>query len=288
MYTIILSQDRFIHKDALLFPFNERGMQFGDGVYEVIRIYEGNFYLLEDHLNRLDRSLDALQIHILYSKDELKKNLEKLIPLNEVKEDAFLYLQVTRGIAERDHAFPEKIEPNVFAYIKRKSRPLDFIQQGVTAITYPDQRWDNCYIKSLNLLPNVLAKQKAKEEKAYEAILHREGEITEGSSSNIFLVKDETIFTHPVSHRILNGCVRQRILQLAKEEGWKIVEEAFSIEDLKTADELFLTSTISEIMPITQVDKHPIGDGKVGSVTKELQTLYERDARLYTRKVSGF
>ncbi|HLS22367.1 MAG TPA: D-amino-acid transaminase [Pseudogracilibacillus sp.] len=283
MYTIILSQDHFIHKDALLFPIEERGMQFGDGVYEVIRIYDGRLYLLEEHIDRLFRSLSAIEINIPFTKEQLKKNLYQLIELNEMFTDGFIYMQVTRGMAERNHPFPKYATPNLYAYIKKRKRPLTLLKKGTKAITLPDERWANCYIKSLNLLPNVLAKQKATEQGAYEAILHREQIVTEGSSSNVFLVKNDTIYTHPEAKIILNGCVRMRILRLADEKGITIVEEPFTLNDLDEADELFITSSISEVMPITHVNNKAINGGKVGHMTKQLQQAYETDAQIGKR-----
>ena len=283
MYTIILSQDHFIHKDALLFPIEERGMQFGDGVYEVIRIYDGRLYLLEEHIDRLFRSLSAIEINIPFTKEQLKKNLHRLIELNEMFTDGFIYMQVTRGMAERNHPFPKYATPNLYAYIKKRKRPLTLLKKGTKAITLPDERWANCYIKSLNLLPNVLAKQKATEQGAYEAILYRGLTVTEGSSSNVFLVKNDTIYTHPDAKIILNGCVRMRILQLAREEGITVVEEAFSLNDLDKADEVFITSSLSEVMPITHVNNKAINGGKVGRMTKQLQQAYEIDARIRKR-----
>src|SRR5690625_335106 len=156
MYSIIYSQGKFIHKDALLFPIEDRGSQFGDGVYEVIRIYEGNIYLLDDHIERLYRSLQAIYIQIKETTEQMKRALQELSSRNNITQDSFIYLQITRGSAERNHIFPEHATPNVYAYVKDHPRPNDSLQYGVDVITLPDERWSNCYIKSLNLLPNVL------------------------------------------------------------------------------------------------------------------------------------
>lgn len=280
MYTIILSQDKFVHKDALQFPIEERGLQFGDGVYEVIRIYGGKPYLLDEHIARLYRSSKAIYLVLKETKERLKEQLLHLINVNEMVDDGFIYLQVTRGTAARDHSFPKQVEPNLYAYIKKRERPTSLIANGVKTITFPDERWENCYIKSLNLLPNVLAKQKATEEDAYEAILHRNQTVTEGSSSNIFLVKDGIVYTHPESKRILNGCVRSVVIQFAKENGIPLREQAFSLEDMYDADEMFLTSSISEVLPIVQINDHQIAKGKPGAISKKLQRAYEGDAQI--------
>src|SRR5699024_6870786 len=285
MYTIILSQDAFIHKDALQFPIEERGLQFGDGVYEVIRIYDGKPYLLDDHIARLFRSLQAIHINITMTQSQLISKLRDLLNINNMLDDGFIYLQVTRGTAERNHPFPEMTEPNLYAYIKKRERPLDLIENGIKAITLPDERWDNCYIKSLNLLPNVLAKQKAAEQDAYEAILYRENIVTEGSSSNIFLIKDETIYTHPESKRILSGCVRTAIKRFAHENNISFEEKAFSLDDINKADEMFLTSSLSEVMPIIQIDDQPVANGKRGPIAKKLQDAYEVDAGINKESV---
>lgn len=287
MYTIILSQENFVHKDALLFPIEERGSQFGDGVYEVIRIYKGKPYLLDEHVARLFRSLQAIHIQLTMNESELTNYLQQLIETNGMKEDGFIYLQVTRGSAERNHPFPEQTTPNLYAYIKDRPRLIDFITNGVKTITLPDERWDNCYIKSLNLLPNVLAKQEATEQHAYEAILHRNGTITEGSSSNVFLVKDGEIFTHPESKHILSGCVRSTIIQMAKKNNISLHEQAFTLDDIEEADEMFLTSSISEVTPIIQVNDLQIAGGTPGPIAKKLQYAYEIDAQISSLSVSN-
>jgi len=285
VYPIIMSQGKFTHKDSLMFPYEERGLQFGDGVYEVIRIYHGKLYLLDEHIERLYRSLEAVRIQIDQTKEEMKSLLIDLLFKNEMKEDGFVYLQVTRGTAARIHTFPEDITPNIYAYVNNQSRNLKSIEQGVSTITLSDDRWENCYIKSLNLLPNVLAKQTAMEKGCYEAILHINGLVTECGSSNVFLVKDGKIYTHPATNRILNGCVRMAVKRFADELDIPFIEEAFTIDDISTADEMFLTSSISEVLPITTVDNITIADGKPGKISRKLQAAYERDAHITVEKV---
>lgn len=285
MYTIIWSQGKFAHKDSLMFPIEERGLQFGDGVYEVIRIYRGKAYLLDEHIARLFRSLQAIRISLNYTETDLKTALETLIERNHINEDAFIYLQVTRGTAERDHLFPKNVNPNIYAYVKKRNRPIELMDNGVKAITLVDERWDNCYIKSLNLLPNVLAKQKAADQGAFEAILHRDKIVTEGSSSNIFLVKNNMLYTHPESKYILSGCVRSATIRFAKQLNIPVYEEPFTVDDIIDADELFLTSSTSEIIPIIQVNDQLVADGTPGDVTKNLQKAYEKDAQIVHEKI---
>lgn len=280
IYPIILSQEKLISKDDLHFPFEERGLQFGDGIYEVIRIYNGSYYLFEEHLDRLYRSTEAIQIQLTIPKNELKKLLLELLKNNKINTDGKLYLQVTRGSATRDHIFPKDTAPNIFAYIENLPRNLNLLEKGADVITKRDTRWENCYIKSLNLLPNVLAKQAAFEQDCYEAILHKDGCVTECSSSNIYLVKDKKIYTHPATNQILHGCVRMRVEEFANLLEVSFIEEPFYLKDINLADELFLSSSTSEIMPVVSVDKYKIGNGTPGEITKRLQQAYEKDANI--------
>lgn len=281
LYPIVMSQGKLINKEALSFPFEERGLQLGDGVYEVIRIYNGNFYLLDNHIKRLFRSLHAIKLTIPYTYDDLTSVLNELLYENNMKKDGIVYLQVTRGSAPRTHFFPDNIKPNIYAYIKDVPRNKELLLNGVTTMTHPDERWTNCYIKSLNLLPNVLAKQAAVEKNHFEAIFYnKENIVTEGSSSNIFLIKDNNIYTHPATNEILNGCVRMAVKKFADRLNIPFIEERFTLFDIPHADELFLTSSISEVLPIIKVNDTFIQDGRPGELTKKLQQAYEQDARL--------
>lgn len=285
VYPIILSQNQFLQQDKLTYPYEERGLQFGDGVYEVISIYNGTYHLFEEHVDRLYRSLEAIKIKFQYEKEDFKNLLLELLEKNNMKSDGKVYLQVTRGSVTRDHVFPENTEPNVYAYVSDQARKLELLQNGVSTITQPDIRWENCYIKSLNLLPNVLAKQEAKENGCYEAILHKDGLVTECSSSNVYLVKDGKIFTFPSTKRILHGCVRIRVEQFANELNIPFIEEGFELDDIPLADEMFLSSSTSEVMPIINVDGRPVNDGKPGKITRQLQELYEKDANITSNSV---
>jgi D-alanine transaminase len=287
VFPVILSQDKFIHRDSLKFPIEERALQFGDGVYEVIRIYKGNYYLLEEHIDRLYRSTEAIKIKLSPSKEVLKGLLLELLNRNNITEDAKLYMQVSRGSAPRDHVFPEGVEPNIYAYVQSFPRNLSSLKSGVSVITHRDIRWENCYIKSLNLLPNIMAKQVAKEHGCYEAILHRDGLVTECSASNVYLVKDGKIYTHPTTKNILHGCVRMAIERFVQELEIPLVEDAFLIEDIFEADEMFLSSSTSEITPIISVDGHQVGDGIPGTITRKLQVAYEKDANIQENLIAN-
>src|SRR5699024_2886782 len=194
--------------------------------------------------------------------------------------DGKVYLQITRGSAKRDHVFPAETTANIYAYIEKVPRSIEKLTNGVGTITHEDVRWDLCYIKSLNLMPNVLAKQETKESGCYEDSLHKDGKVTECSSSNIYLVKNRKIYTHPATKNILHGCVRMRVEKFAEDLNIPFFVEAFSLVDIEEADELFLTSSTSEVLPIVTVDNLTIDDGKPGPISKKLLKAYEIDARL--------
>ncbi|WP_249870584.1 D-amino-acid transaminase [Oceanobacillus saliphilus] len=286
VYPIILTQSKFTHHDNLKYPFEERGLQFGDGIYEVIRIYEGTYYLLEEHVNRLFRSAEAIKIQLPFNKEEITNLLLELLTKNKMTTDGKVYMQVTRGSAPRDHVFPDEVMPNIYAYVQDQPRSLSGLQDGVKTITLRDIRWENCYIKSLNLLPNVLAKQTAKENGCYEAVLHKDGLVTECSASNVYMVKDGKIYTHPATSNILHGCVRMAIERFAEELNIPFIEESFLVEDISLADEIFLSSSTSEITPIIKVDNQQIADGKPGKITRQLQEAYEMDAGILEKKIN--
>ncbi|WP_163529475.1 D-amino-acid transaminase [Halobacillus ihumii] len=278
VYDYVLTESDFVHKDDLQYPFEERGLQFGDGIYEVIRVYNGKYYLIDEHVDRLYRSAEAVKLKMPFAKEEMYQQLDALLQKNQIQNDAKVYMQITRGSAPRDHVFPLNVKSNLYAYVQDLSRKMDFMAEGVSAITRPDIRWDWCYIKSLNLLPNVIAKQEASEQGCFEAILHKDGEVTECSSSNVYLVRDGKVFTYPAKENILHGCVRTRIKQFCEDESIPFVEESFRVEDVQSADELFLTSSTAEVMPIVQVDGKAVKDKQVGSITRKLQQKYEQDA----------
>lgn len=258
----------------------DRGYMFGDGVYEITPFFNGKCFGLIPHIERLFYSLKETQIPAVYTMEELVEFHELLIEKSDFKDGA-IYLQVTRGSsAERTHYFPDQVVPcltmhsfplNLEAIQKRKL-------EGVKAITYPDIRWMRCDIKSLNLLGAAMAKQKAHEADAYEAILYREnGVVTECSSSNFMVVKDGVIWTHPKNNYILNGINRRIVMErLMQECEVTIVEKTFDMDFVKNAQEAFATSSSCMIMPIVNIDGKPVGDGNVGEVTKKLIAGFDR------------
>src|SRR5690625_1922009 len=272
---MILLNNKFIKREEVSIDIEDRGFQFGDGIYEVIRYYNKRSFKMEKHLQRLLRSAKSIRLKLPYSIEEIKNNLETLMENSEIN-SGYIYLQMTRGIAERNHLFPQNTEETLVAYTKPYERPIENMKNGVKAHLTKDIRWERCDIKSINLLANVLAKQEAVDHGCYESILHRNGFVTEGSSTNMFIVKDNVIYTHPANYFILNGITRMEVIEMAKLNGLALREETFTVDELLQADEVFLTSTNAEVTPIVQVDDTVIGNGKPGLVTKKLIELFEQ------------
>lgn len=272
---MILLNDVFIKRDETFIDIEDRGFQFGDGVYEGIRYYDKKAFKMEEHLERLQRSAKNIRLQLPFSIEKIKSNIEKLMKDSDIN-SGNIYMQITRGVAGRNHPFPKKTQSTLVAYIIPFDRPVDNMKNGVKAYITEDIRWNRCDIKSLNLLANVLAKQEAIDNNSFESILHRNDTVTEGSSTNIFIVKNNLIYTHPANNFILNGITRVEVIKLAKKNNLEVKEETFTVEDLLKADEVFLTSTTSEVTPIIQVDDIVINDGKPGPVTKKLVELFEQ------------
>ncbi|TKD71564.1 D-amino-acid transaminase [Pseudalkalibacillus hwajinpoensis] len=269
---MILLNDELISKEHASIDIEDRGYQFGDGVYEVVRIYNGQFFELDAHLERLGRSAGEIKITLPFSITNLKERIEKLMKFNNVH-SGHLYLQVTRGVSPRNHAFPENAIPVLVAYTKEyKVEPSRLPGR---AMFTDDIRWLRCDIKSLNLLGNVLAKEDATEKGFDEAIFHRGEIVTEGSSTNVFLIRDRVLYTHPANHLILDGITRRKIVSVAVNLGIQVKEESFTKQQLLEADEVFISSTTQEVRPIIEVDGHTIGNGKEGDVTASLQAEFE-------------
>jgi D-alanine transaminase len=270
-----LVNGRLVDMNENVVTMEDRGHQFGDGVYEVTKVYNGKCFALRPHLDRLYQSLRAIRIPATYTFEELVQFHEALIKESGITEGA-IYLQITRGAAPRVHPFPEQVVPCLTMSI-RSSGPVkqEFRDNGVKIILIPDERWLRCDIKSLNLLSNVLGKQQAKEAGCYEAVMVRDGFVTEGTSSNFFVVKDGVIWTHPATNLILKGITRTILLErLAKELDLTILEKAFDVSFVKSASEAFLSGTSTEIMPVISIDGKLVNDGVVGPITRKLQAAY--------------
>lgn len=277
MEALGLVNGQLIDINENIVPMEDRGHQFGDGVYEVCKVYNGRCFALKEHLERLHFSLRALRIPAIYTVEELTEFHELLIEKSGIM-DGSIYLQITRGVAARTHHFPELVMPRLTMSIRASGSGNEKLrEQGVKIIMIPDERWLRCDIKSLNLLGNILGKQQAKEAGCYEGVMVRGEEVTEGTSSNFYVVKDDVIWTHPATHLILKGVTRTIILEkLAKELQIPVLEKAFAVKFIKGASEVFLSGTSTEIMPVTSINGTMVGDGTVGPITRKLQAAYTK------------
>lgn len=270
---VVFINGSYVSDDTKI-SYNDRGIQFGDGVYEVVRVYHGTLFTATEHFERLMRSASEIEITSPYTVEKYIEICNQLITENEI-DNGTIYIQLTRGDAVRNHWYPTDTQPNILLYTNTAERPMQDLQQGVKAITTEDIRWLRCDIKSLNLLGNIMNKQKAITNGAKEAIQIRNGIVTEGASSNIFIVKYDKIITHPANNFILNGITRRVIKQIADAEGIAFEEFTFDEKALKDADEVFLTSTTQEVMPITEIDGENVNQGQVGPITKQLQSKFD-------------
>ena len=254
----------------------DRGFQFADGVYEVVAVRGGRLIDEAPHLARLHRSLDELAIAPPCGDAALRIVLREVIRRNAV-ELGSVYLQITRGVAPRDHAFPKAAKPTLVVTARRARPPAPRLaDEGVAIITIPDIRWQRCDIKSVALLPNALGKQAAREAGAFEAWqVDGAGRITEGTSTNAWIVTaDGTIVTHPADHAILNGVARLALLAIIARAGCRLEERPFTVDEAKQAREAFLTSTTADVLPVVRLDGAPIGNGHPGVLTHQLRTAY--------------
>jgi len=286
---IIYLNGQYVPEYEAKISFLDRGFQFSDGVYDVIAIHKGRPVLLSEHLERLYRSLEIIQIPLSMQFDEWKSIINKVMYLNALQptsiEEGYVYLQVTRGNSERTRVFPLHMEPTVAVVAKPYEFPIRYHPMtgkfegktdGVMAITTEDQRWKRSDLKSLALLPSVLAAQKAFEVGAFEALLVGEdGYINEGTVSNVWMVgQGGALVTPPESPRILPGIVRRNLIKFTKDLGISLEERHFDTKEAYQARELFLSGTRTKILPVVQLNKQLISDGKPGSVTLQLLRLY--------------
>lgn len=266
----------FISLNERRVELEDRGYQFGDGIYEATHIYNGKCFALERHLARCRRSLRELRIPVTYMDEELTAIHNDIIEKSGIK-DGSIYFQITRGIAKRTHYFPDKVVPLLSMTIREGKPNAKNQKEGIRCMFFEDIRWLRCDIKTINLLGNVLAKQAGHEKGLQGTIQYRKDTnlVTEGSSSNFFIVKDGVIWTHPISNLILKGVTRSILVEeIIPKLGYTIVEKAFSPEFALTADEAFATSTSLEVTPVIEIDGKKIGDGKPGPVTASLLDAY--------------
>ncbi len=277
MSRIAYVNGRYLPHGAASVHIEDRGYQFADGVYEVIAVRDGVLIDGDWHMERLQRSLSELQIGMPMSVTALNVVLRETARRNRFRE-GIVYLQISRGVARRDHPFPSADTRPALVVTARRTPPLaaKIIDAGVSVISQPDIRWDRCDIKSISLLPNVLVKQAARVQGAFEAWqVDGDGFVTEGASTNAWIINgDGHLITRPVENAILNGITRRRLLALAKQQGITVVERPFSLAEAKSAREAFLTSTTAFVLPVVRIDETVLGNGRPGSRTLSLRQLY--------------
>ena len=279
MSRIVYVNGEYVPEEQGKVSIFDRGFLFGDGVYEVTAVIGGKLVDYDPHMDRLDRSLREIRMAWPCTKPALRAMHEELVRRNSL-DQGLIYIQVTRGAADRDFKFPKEGTPSSLVAFTQAKNVVDTPDavKGVKAITIPDLRWARRDIKTVMLLAPVLGKQQAYEAGAFEAWMVEDGKVTEGTSSNAYIVKDGTIITRPLSNSILAGITRRALLRLAKEHGVKIEERAFTVEEAYAADEAFLTSASSFVMPIVEIDGKRIGGGQPGPVVRKLREAYLKEA----------
>jgi D-alanine transaminase len=254
----------------------DRGFIFGDGIYELITVYKNQAFYLDRHLERLERSMAEIKVLSPYDRSEWLALINNLIQQAE-HDDLAIYIQVTRGIAPRDHIFPQATQATVFAMANPLPKvPSEQLESGVELITSEDIRWQRCDIKVISLLANILAKQEAAEANAVEAILIRDGYALEGSASNLFVVREGVVYTHPKDNLILPGITRDFVLELLDELKIECKQQAIPKDWLYSADELWITSSTKEVLAATKIDQKIVADGKPGELWRKTHALYQQ------------
>jgi D-alanine transaminase len=280
MPNIAYVNGRFLPLSRATVSVEDRGFQFGDGVYELIRTYNGRIFRVDLHLARLKKSAEAIGLEPPYPAARWKTILAELNRKCGYR-SAKLYIQITRGNAPRNHPFPDRAHPTVVMTARRlEPPPRELYARGAGVITVPDLRWGRCDIKTINLLPNVMARQMAKTVGAAEALFVRDGRVTEGSSSNVFVVSRGRVRTTPTGPGILPGVTRDLVLGIARSAGLAVTEADLPVERLFSADEVFLSGTTVEVLPVVRINGRRIGTGKPGRITDSI-------ARAFRRKTGG-
>lgn len=272
----VLWNDQIVDREAVKIDIEDRGYQYGDGIYEVIRIYNGRCFMLGEHMTRIESSAQKIKLTLPYTISQLTENLKLLVKTEGITEGE-IYLQITRGIASpRNHEFPsaEAVKGVVTANVIPFERPLEMQHAGLSATVLPDERWLHCDIKSLSLLGNLLALDQAIEAGFDDALLQRDGFFTEASASNLWFVIDGIVYTHPDGRLVLPGITKMKVLQLCQQLEIAYREEPVPVDALSNVQECFLTNSVWEIVPIVNVDGKSVGNGTLGSITKRLQAAY--------------
>lgn len=275
MSCVVYLNGRYLPLEEARVPVMDRGFLFGDGVYEVIPAYDRRPFRLGDHLARLQDSLDGIRLANPHSLAEWQALVERIVSAAPW-EDLGVYLQVTRGPGPRDHAFPQEIRPTVFLMpLELPAPPAALVENGVAAISADDTRWSRCDLKTTSLLPNVLLRQLSVDAGCAETILIRDGWLTEGSASSVFLVRDGVILAPPKTRLVLPGITYDVVLELAAREGMATQVRPIAEAELRAADEIWLTSSTKEVMAVVRLDGHPVGDGRPGPLFRRMHGLYQ-------------
>ncbi len=277
----VILNGQLVDRNEAKVDIEDRGYQFGDGIYEGFRVYHRKIFTLDEHLQRLFRSAELIDMTIPYTQEELSTQLYDLIEANQL-DSGMLYLQISRGTQPpRNHVYLPETKAVMMATTLVGPRDPATFEKGITAITAVDDRWLHCDIKSLNLLGNIMAKNQAAKVGADEAILYRdESHVTECSHSNVSIVKDGVLITHPADNLILNGITRQTILKLARENDIPVEERVFTVAELKNADEVIVSSIMAEVTPVTAIDGEIIGDGKRGPISAKLEEYFTAEIEM--------
>lgn len=260
--------------DQATISIQDRGFLFGDGIYEVTAVVGGHLVDYDNHAARLFRSLNAIALPAPVSAGRLLQLHQDIIAANKL-EEGLVYLQITRGSAERDFGFPAQIHASLIMFTQ--SKPVidnPWAKTGIKVVTTPDLRWKRCDIKSVSLLAQVIAKQEAAKVGAQEAWMVRAGKITEGSASSAYIIKNDEIITKPLSNAVLSGVTRMALLQLARSHKLKLIQRAFTLSEAYAADEAFITAATNFVMPVVSINDRPVGSGKPGPHSNALREAY--------------
>jgi D-alanine transaminase len=275
MTDIVYLNGQFMPLEEARIPVLDRGFIFGDGVYEVIPVYSRRPFRLAEHLVRLQNSLDGIRLANPMSSAEWTKLTHEIIARNE-GDDQSVYLQITRGVAKRDHAFPKGVAPTVFMMSNPLTTPPSVqVENGVAAITAADFRWLKCDVKSTSLLGNCLARQLAVDAGAVETIMFRDGNLTEASASNVFVVKNGVLLAPPKNNLVLPGITYDVVLEIARTREFEVEVREISETETRNADEIWVTSSTKEVLAVTTLDGKPVGDGKPGTLFRRMHAIYQ-------------
>ncbi len=285
---IVYLNGQFVPREKAMISPDDRGFIFGDSVYEVVSWYGGFFFDMEGHASRLRRSLNETRI-IWNEIDAFPEIAEELVHKNDLGDGCLIvYLQVTRGAAPRNHAFPNPpVPPTVYASVRRQSMDTLLWERGIAIAVAPDPRWNRCDIKSTSLLANILTYQDAHDNGFAEVCFIRDGFATEGAHSNIFFVRNETVYTHPESNHILSGITRKNVISIATENGIGVVEEAIAADMIPYMQEAFITNTTGEVIPVIRIGDQTMGDGTPGKVTRKIHGLFREKVMAWGKELGA-